>query len=446
MSTVTHADHATGPADPIADLMRASEQNIWACYQCGTCTSDCPFSLTPSLVVRMLQMGHFDGARRLATTWECATCYTCQTRCPKGVSPARLIKALRDVDPHTLISKNGHERGVQHGTAGDHETTLRTRIVDRRNRVRARMLANMPRMFAIGSRFVPLSNWAMKVPGARLAAHVGLGLHKDRPTPPLAAETFPRWFATHTPVGDGHRGRVMLFHDTSMDYNYPGVGQALTEILEKAGYRVELTDSGCCGRPAISKGIHDVAEKCARDNIPNLHAQVKDDGAYIVGAEPSCLLTLRDEYLHLAPEMHDIAKVVGSRALLIDEFLTMLLEKGELELKWKPSEGRKRVLFHGHCHQKAFADPAKGVALLRAAGYDAELINAACCGMAGAYGYEREHYEPSRKAGERALFPALREEPDADVVIMGISCRQQIEHFMNRPVRHLVEALRDAVV
>jgi Fe-S oxidoreductase len=104
------------------------------------------------------------------------------------------------------------------------------------------------------------------------------------------------------------------------------------------------------------------------------------------------------------------------------------------------------VLYHGHCHQKAFADPAKGLALLRQAGYDAELINAACCGMAGAYGYEAEHYEPSRRAGERALFPALRDEPEADVVIMGVSCRQQIEHFMKRPVKHFVEALNDAVV
>jgi Fe-S oxidoreductase len=236
----------------------------------------------------------------------------------------------------------------------------------------------------------------------------------------------------------------MLFHDTSMDYNYPGVGKALTEMLEMARYAVELTKTGCCGRPAISKGVHDVAEKCARANVPNLYAQIKDDGAYIVGAEPSCLLTLRDEYLHLAPELHEPARAVASRALLIDEFLTMLLEEGELELKFKPAEGRPPVLFHGHCHQKAFADPMKGLALLRAAGYEAELVNAACCGMAGAYGYKREHYEPSRRAGERALFPALREAPGAEVVIMGVSCRQQIEHFMQRPVKHLVEALRDA--
>ena len=450
-----HGAAASGgePADPVHALELASEQNLWACYQCGMCTSDCPFSLTPNLVVRQLQLGNLEAARALATTWECASCYTCQTDCPKGVSPARLMKALRDLDgkvPRALVAVAGG-----FGASGRLATLsmvqlrgpgLRGQLGERMAAVRARLLANMPQFFRIGSRFVPLSNWLLQIPGVRLAAHAVLGLHRSRPLPPLAAETFPRWFARHQPAGDGHRGRVVLFHDTAMDFNYPRVGQATTELLEKAGFRVELTATGCCGRPAISKGVHDVAEKCARTNIPRLYQQVRDGDAWIVGAEPSCLLTLRDEYLHLAPELHEQARVVAARTVLIDEFLALLHQRGELELHFKEANGRKPVLFHGHCHQKAFASPLKGLRLLELAGYSAELINAACCGMAGAYGYEREHYEPSRTAGERALFPALRANPDADVVIMGVSCRQQIEHFLGRPVRHLVEALRDAVV
>jgi Fe-S oxidoreductase len=322
---------------------------------------------------------------------------------------------------------------------------LRGQLGERMKSVRARLLASMPEFFRIGSRFVPFSNWAMKIPGVRLAAHAVLGIHRSRPLPPLAAESFPRWFRRHQPAGDGHCGRVILFHDTFMDFNYPHAGQAITELLEKAGFQVELADTGCCGRPAISKGVHDIAEKCARTNIPRLFAQLRGDAAYIVGAEPSCLLTLRDEYLHLAPELHEQARVVAQRTLLIDEFLAMLHEEGKLELRFKEANGRPPVLFHGHCHQKAFASPLKGLGLLQAAGYSAELVNAACCGMAGAYGYEREHYEPSRSAGERALFPTLRANPDADVVIMGVSCRQQIEHFLGRPVRHFVEAMRDAL-
>ena len=445
-------DAAVEAMDPIAALERASEQNLMACYQCGMCTSDCPFSLTPNLVVRMVQLGNIESARGLATTWECASCYTCQTACPKGVSPARLMKALRNLNgraPRALAAVRGGG-----GLPGQPAALvliqargpgLRGALGERMKLVRARLLASMPEFFRIGSRFVPVSNWALRIPGARLAAHALLGIHRKRPLPPLAAESFPRWFRHHPPAGDGHRGRVILFHDTFMDFNYPRLGRATTELLEKAGFRVELSDTGCCGRPAISKGVHDIAEKCARVNIPRLFQQVRSDAAWIVGAEPSCLLTLRDEYLHLAPELHEQARVVAARTLLIDEFLAMLHEQGELELKFKESNGRPPVLFHGHCHQKAFASPLKGLGLLQAAGYSAELVNAACCGMAGAYGYEREHYEPSRSAGERALFSALRANPDADVVIMGVSCRQQIEHFLSRPVRHLVEALSDAL-
>ena len=105
----------------------------------------------------------------------------------------------------------------------------------------------------------------------------------------------------------------------------------------------------------------------------------------------------------------------------------------------------REVLFHAHCHQKALADPGKSLELLRLAGYEAELADAACCGMAGAFGYEKEHYEQSRAAGERGLFPAVRAHADADVVVMGVSCRQQIEHFTGRPTRHVAQALRDAV-
>ena len=441
-----------GSADPVAALEHLSEQNVMACYQCGMCTADCPFSLTPNLVVRMIQLGNVEGARALATTWECASCYTCQTDCPKGVSPARLMKALRHLDgraPREWLAVTpgpgalGGPGTVMTVQAGG--PNLRGRPGEGMKSVRARLLALMPDLFRVASRFGPLGNLALKMPGGRLAAHALLGLHRARPLPPLAAEPFARWFAGHAPAGDGRRGRVILFHDTWMDFNYPRLGRATTELLEKTGFRVELSDTGCCGRPAISKGVHDVAEKCARANIPRLFRQVQGDDAWIVGSEPSCLLTLRDEYLHLAPELHEQARVVAARSLLIDEFLVMLRDQKALDLEFAPANGRRRVLFHGHCHQKAFASPLKGLALLQAAGYDAELVNAACCGMAGAYGYEREHYETSRSAGERALFPALRANPDADVVIMGVSCRQQIEHFCDRPTRHLVEALRDAL-
>ena len=145
-------------------------------------------------------------------------------------------------------------------------------------------------------------------------------------------------------------------------------------------------------------------------------------------------------------ELKDKARVVAKQAVLIDEFLGALNAKGELELAFRDAGGDAReVLFHGHCHQKNSANPLMSVALLRMAGYQAEMADAACCGMAGAYGFEKEHYETSRAAGERALFPAVRARAQAQVAVMGTSCRQQIEHFTGRRPRHVVEFLREAV-
>jgi Fe-S oxidoreductase len=197
----------------------------------------------------------------------------------------------------------------------------------------------------------------------------------------------------------------------------------------------------------ISKGFVRQARSHARTNVARLYEHARE-GVYIVGCEPSCLLTLRDEYPRLVheTELEEQARVVARQSLLLDEFLVMLSERGELELTFDHAEnGGGPVLFHAHCHQKALASPAASLALLRLAGYETELVNASCCGMAGAFGYEKEHYELSRAAGEKGVFPALRAQPEAEVVVTGVSCRQQIEHFTGRHTRHLAQALRDAV-
>jgi len=402
----------------VGEVAALSGQNLYACYQCGKCTAGCPFSFGPQQVVRHLQLGQVTEALALATVWECASCLTCTAACPKGVDPARIMKALR-----TLPQQKPHG-----------------------NRRRAWLIANNHRLARLGSRLAPLSNWPLKLPGGGLAAHYLLGVHKERSLPAFARTSFPSWFRRHTPLGDGHRGAVLLFHDTFMDYNFPETGIAATELLELAGFRVELTDTVCCGRPMISKGFVRQAERHARANVARLyeHAQA---GTYIVGCEPSCLLTLRDEYPHLVheTELEEQAGVVARQSLLLDEFLVMLSERGELELTFDHAEnGGRPVLFHAHCHQKALASPAASLELLRLAGYETELVNAACCGMAGAFGYEKEHYELSRDAGEKGVFPALRAQPEAEVVVTGVSCRQQIEHFTGRQTRHLAQMLRDA--
>jgi Fe-S oxidoreductase len=351
------------------------------------------------------------------------------------VSPARLQRTLRTLH---LAGANGNgEAGppVSDRHAREHAHPLRTFL-----------FANIHKLSRLGSALAPLSNWAVGNPVARLVNDKVLGIHRERSLPPFVRETFPAWFRTHTPRGDGHRGTVLLFHDTFMDHNYPSTGVALTEVLETAGFRVQLADMVCCGRPMISKGLLGQAAKQAVTNVTRLYDQVRD-GSWLVGCEPSCLLTLRDEYHDLVPaDLKEKARVVGEQALLVDEFLDMLNVKGELGLTFKTPDGdAAEVLFHGHCHQKAFAAPAKTVDLLRLAGYDAEMADAPCCGMAGSYGFEKEHYEASRAAGERALFPIVRSRPRARVAVMGTSCRQQVEHFTGRQPRHMVEYLREAL-
>jgi Fe-S oxidoreductase len=418
-------------------LVRAVEkrsgQNVYACYQCGKCTAGCPFSLAPQQVMRFLQLGQPEAALTHATTWDCASCMTCQTACPKGVSPARVQRALRTLDWTNGAGSHATPTFVQQKHA--HAHPLRTAL-----------FANIHTLSKLGSAMAPMSNWAFNVPGAKLVADCVLGIHKDRSLPAFARETFPAWFRRHTPIGNGQRGTVLLFHDTFMDYNYPRTGIAVTELLETAGFRVELADMVCCGRPMISKGLLAKAAGNARINVTRLYEHARQ-GIYVVGCEPSCLLTLREEYLDLVPkEMKEKARVVAEHAVLVDEFLDILDDRKELDLAFRAPEGERReVLFHGHCHQKAAADPAKSLALLRMAGYEAEMADAPCCGMAGAYGFEKEHYEASRAAGERALFPIIRQHPGAEIAVMGTSCRQQVEHFTGRRARHVVEFLREAL-
>jgi Fe-S oxidoreductase len=416
---------------------QASGQNVFACNQCGKCMATCPFTLQPQRVMRLLQLGLVDDALAHSTTWDCASCMTCATDCPREVSPALVQRSLRNLHSHV------HDR-PDFGKVDGH-LPIDASYQEHAHPLRSWVFGNIARVSRLGSAFAPLSNWALAVPGSGIVKEMVLGVHRERPMPPFVRHTFPSWFRRHAPAGDGHRGTVLLFHDTFMDFNYPDTGVAVTGLLEKAGFRVELADKVCCGRPMISKGLMDDAAANARTNVARL-AEQSHDGARIVGCEPSCLLTLREEYLDLVPaEQRAQARSVADRAVLIDEFLADLHADGALELEFRDPPEHSQVLFHGHCHQKHSADARLSVMLLQLAGYRAELAEAACCGMAGAYGFEKEHYAASREAGERALFPAVRARPDAELAVMGVSCRQQLAHFTGRPARHMVEFLYDAL-
>ena len=227
-----------------------------------------------------------------------------------------------------------------------------------------------------------------------------------------------------------------------MNHNYPEIGKSAVALLEAAGLKVILSETVCCGRPMISKGLLDDATANAMTNINQLYTYA-EAGIPVIGCEPSCLLTLRDEYPQLVRD--EKARKVAENTYMIDEFLIKLREGGKLAISM--SKLKKKVLFQAHCHQKADMGTATSMAALRLApGYQVELVNAGCCGMAGSFGYEKEHYDLSMKIGEEALFPTIRaKEDDWEIAVMGVSCRQQVEDGTGRKARHLAEVLADAL-
>ena len=350
----------------------------------------------------------------------CLECKGCKSECPSGVDMAKLKYEFL-------------------------ENYYRSNPMP----LRSRVFAHINRFSRWGSRFAPFSNWAAASPAGRLISSTLLGVHPRRRLPPFATTDFPSWFSSRLRPSDPPpagappvREKVALFNDTFMNYNYPEIGIACVEVLEAAGFEVELVNAGCCGRPMLSKGLVKQAAQQARDNIGRLYA-LAEQGIPIVGCEPSCLLTLRDEYSELLQD--DRAKAVAQGSYLIDEFLAMLQDQGRLELAFQ--DVPKKVMFHGHCHQKSLVGTASSLQVLGLPpGFQVELIDSGCCGMAGSFGFEKEHYDISMKIGDQALFPAINaKDSDWEVAVMGISCRQQVEHGTGRRARHLVEVLRDAL-
>ena len=345
----------------------------------------------------------------------CLECKACKSECESGVDMAKLKYEFLD---------------------NYYKTNRRP--------FRNKFFAHVRRFSHWGSRFAPLSNWGAATPVGRFLSSALLGVHPQRELPKFAGTDLVQWFNARrsTRVKGAAKGTVALFNDTFMTYNYPEIGIAAVELLESAGYRVQLAGARCCGRPMISKGLLEEAAAYARYNVDRLYA-FADQGVPIIGCEPSCLLTFRDEYPEFCND--ERARKVAENSYMIDEFLAMLQEKGELDLEFTGLE--KKVLFHGHCHQKSLLGTASSLTALRLPpGYEVELINSGCCGMAGSFGFEKEHYEVSMTIGEQVLFPAIRGKGDDwEVAVMGVSCRQQVEHGTGRPARHLVEVLRDAV-
>jgi FAD/FMN-containing dehydrogenase/Fe-S oxidoreductase len=270
------------------------------------------------------------------------------------------------------------------------------------------------------------------------AAKKALTIHPERQLPRFARRSFRSWFERRTVPGASVR-EVVLFPDTFTNFFEPHVAIAAVEVLERTGFRVMIPRYQlCCGRPLYDQGMLDLAKARLRDVMDALDPFVAA-GIPIVGLEPSCILTFRDELPSLFSE-DPRAKAIASGVFLLDEFLAR--EAPDFALP----ELRRRIIVQGHCHQKALAGIGDEVALLsRAAGAKLEVLDAGCCGMAGAFGYDRDHFEVSKQIGARVLIPAIDQAPpDAIIVADGFSCRSQIRHLcLTRSPMHLAEVLNE---
>ena len=338
----------------------------------------------------------------------CLECKACKAECPSNVDMAKL--------KYEFLDHYHRVNGLP---------------------LRNRLFGGIERLNRIGSQFAPLSNWVVGSGLNRWLMEKLAGIDRRRPLPQFAGVTFEDWFDGRKPEGDGAKGEVVLFHDTFNNFNTPNVAVATTRLLERLGYHVLLVNKRCCGRPMISKGMLGEAKNNAAWNVDQL-AEYAERGVPIVGMEPSCLLTLRDEYPDFL-RTND-AKLVARNSFLLEEFLLQERDTGKVSLSFG-ANGRKALL-HGHCHQKALVGTVPTVALLKGAGFEVSEVDSGCCGMAGSFGFEKEHYDLSLTIGNRRLAPAVKSaSAEVEIVAPGISCRQQIEHLTGRKAKHTAEVL-----
>ena len=347
----------------------------------------------------------------------CVGCKACRRECPAGVDMARM------------------KIEVQHHHAGRHGLRLHDRLV-----------AMLPRYASWAARMSPLLNLRDRLPGAARMSERLLGFSARRPLPAWRKDPFPnRARAT----GNAEGPEVVLFADTfNRWFERETVDDALA-VLVAAGYRVHLPGAVgggrplCCGRTFLSVGLVDEARREARRVLDALADFVRR-GVPILGLEPSCLFTLRDEYLAMLPG--EETRALADRALLLEEFLSSENAAGRLRLPLRPLRAAQ-ALVHGHCHQKAFGVFRTTLDVLRLVpNLPVEAVESSCCGMAGAFGYDAATYDVSMKMGELSLLPAVRAAPaDTLIVADGTSCRQQIRDGAGRKATHAARVLRQAM-
>lgn len=351
----------------------------------------------------------------------CLSCKGCTSECPSNVDMASMKAEVL------------HHYYQTHGTPW-----------------RAKFFGHIGRMNAVLSQLPQLANFFTNNPFFGGLAKKMVGVAPQRSLPPLSDLPLRKWFERNggllKPVGKP-KGRVYFFCDEFTNYYDAVIGQKALLLLAKLGYEVLMPPHAQSGRAQISKGLLLEAQALAKANVRTFSPLISAETP-LVGLEPSAILGFRDEYPRLV-DKSDVpaAKALGQHALLLDEFLYREIQSGKITAEYFTKAPRK-ILLHGHCHQKALSsvDASAWVCGLPE-NYTVEVIPSGCCGMAGSFGYEAEHYEVSMKIGELVLFPAIRKADAQSVVVAapGTSCRHQILDGTGRKALHPVEVLWEAM-
>ncbi len=360
----------------------------------------------------------------------CLSCKACQSECPSSVDMTRM------------------------------KAEFTQQLYDRQGvPLRARLVGNFTKLMGLASLVPWAYNAIYNTPALRRIANRIVGFHPERTMPGLGRETLRKWEMGRRGTTEKRDERepvslsspsspssVLLFCDEFTNFNDVETGQKAVKLMQQLGYEVIIPDHAESGRTYLSKGLVRDAQKLAIKNVLALRYLVSEETP-LIGLEPSAILTFRDEYPDLVPpELKADAQRIAQHTFLFDEWLAREVEAGRVTSDQFTTEART-VLVHGHCHQKALGtmEPVKKVLGLPK-NYTVEVIPSGCCGMAGSFGYEVEHYDLSMQIGELVLLPAVRRAaPDALISAAGTSCRHQIKDGTGRKAQHPAEILFDAL-
>jgi len=357
----------------------------------------------------------------------CLSCKGCTSECPSNVDMA------------SMKAEFLHQYYKTHGVP-----------------LRARAFAKINSLNRLGSIFPSIANFFLGNAFTSGMMKRFLNVAPERSLPTIQKVSLRKWFrqnikalqsesASRT-LSSGSTRVVYLFCDEFTNYNDTHIGIKAIQLLTLLGYEVKMIDHPESGRAAISKGLLPMAKKCAQQNFDIFHKIINTDTP-LLGIEPSAILTFQDEYPRLVKkENQEVAKELGKHTMLIDEFLSKEIQNNNIDSTFFTKK-EKRILLHGHCHQKALSSVEHSAWLLSLPeNYTVEVIPSGCCGMAGSFGYEKEHYEVSMQVGELVLFPAVRK-ADKKVIIAapGTSCRHQIADGTKRKALHPIEILWEAL-